>query len=74
MPIVETSADPAFVGSVDDDAAVTEAAALACECVGFSRDDDDECYVECDEPSCFNCRARRWTQTGFTCTKGLLRG
>jgi hypothetical protein len=73
-PIIDTESGPVFAGSVDEDASLTAAAAIARDCEAFSRDDDDECYVEGDEPTCFNCRARRWTPGGFSCTKGLLRG
>lgn len=73
-PIIDTESGPAFAGSVDEAESLAIAAKIACGCAGFSLDDDDECYVEGDEPTCFNCRARRWTRSGFSCTKGLLRG
>lgn len=53
---------------------IVAAAAIALTCNAFTRDDDDECYVDGDAPSCFNCRARRWVRGGFTCTRGLLPG
>lgn len=72
-PIIDTESGSVFVGGVDNDGSLTHAARIALECEGFSLDDDDECYVEGDEPTCFNCRARRWTRDGFSCMKGLLR-
>ncbi len=73
-PIIDTDSGAVFSGSVDDDEAVNAAATIARDCLGFSADDDDECYVDAGEPNCFNCRGRRWVQNGFTCLKGLLRG
>jgi len=73
-PILDTESGPVFAGSVDEDASLAAAVSVASQCDGFSEDDDDECYVDSGEPSCFNCRGRRWTAVGFTCTKGLLRG
>ncbi len=72
VPVADTASGTAFLGSVDDETDLAEAAAIARGCKGYIRDDDDECYVEGDGPTCFNCRARRWTHDGFTCTKGLL--
>jgi hypothetical protein len=57
---------------VDDDCDRLTADVIALGCTAFSRDDDDECYVDGDGPTCFNCRARRWARGGFDCTKGLL--
>lgn len=71
-PIVDTETGSVFVGNLDDDADLAAAAAIAASCAGFSRDDDDECYLEGDGASCFNCRARRWVRGGFTCSRGLL--
>ena len=71
-PVIATDSGFAFVGCVDVDADVSATAAIARGCPGYSRDDDDECYVDGDEPSCFNCRARRWTRDGFTCMRSLL--
>jgi hypothetical protein len=73
-PVLDTDSGAVFVGCVDDDESLLAAAAIARSCTAFSRDDDDECYVDGDEPSCFNCRARRWIRDGFSCTRGLLRG
>jgi hypothetical protein len=72
-PIIDSESGSVFVGSVDDVESLAAAAEIARDCDAFSIDDDDECYVEGDEPTCFNCRARRWTGDGFSCTKGLLR-
>jgi hypothetical protein len=72
-PIIDTESGPIFVGGVDEAESLAAAAEIACGCKAFSFDDDDECYVEGDVPTCFNCRARRWTRDGFSCTKGLLR-
>ncbi len=60
------------MGSVDDDADLLVVAAIAERCSAFSRDDDDECYVDSDGPTCFNCRGRRWLPEGFSCMRGLL--
>lgn len=73
-PIIDTKSGLVFEGSVDEPESLTLAEKIACDCAAFALDDDDECYVEGDAPTCFNCRARRWTQGGFSCTKGLLRG
>lgn len=70
--IIETASGPVFVGSLDDDADLMHAASIATRCSGYSRDEDDECYVEGASPTCFNCRGRRWTADGFSCLKGLL--
>jgi len=71
-PVIDTESGPAFVGSIDEETDLAAAEAIARECDGFSVDDDDECYVEGCERTCFNCRRRRWTSNGFTCTRGLL--
>jgi hypothetical protein len=73
-PVVGAGSGAVFIGSVDSDADLAAAATIALACAGFTRDDDDECYVDGDVPSCFNCRSRRWVTGGFTCMKGLLRG
>jgi hypothetical protein len=73
-PIIDTESGPVFVGNVDEDESLSAAAGIARDCGAFSLDDDDECYVEGNAPNCFNCRARRWAQNGFSCTRGLLRG
>jgi hypothetical protein len=73
-PVIDTESGPAFAGDVDDGESLAAAARIARACEAFSLDDDDECYVEGSEPTCFNCRARRWTRDGFSCAKGLLRG
>jgi hypothetical protein len=67
-----TDSGPVFFGCVDEDEDLAAAVSIAAACPGFSRDDDDECYVAGDGPTCFNCRVRRWVRGGFTCTKGLL--
>jgi len=71
-PVLDTGTGLVFVGSIDADGDLTAAAAIAMLCDSFARDDDDECYVDGGDPTCFNCRARRWVRDGFTCTKGLL--
>jgi len=73
-PILDTDSGAVFIGSVEGDESLAEAAEIAQGCAAFSRDDDDECYVDGDEPSCFNCRSRRWIRDGFSCTRRLLRG
>ena len=73
-PVRDTDSGPVFVGRVDEEEDLLAAAAIALLCNAFARDDDDECYVDGDDPSCFNCRARRWVRGGFTCTRGLLSG
>lgn len=71
-PVVSTDAGFIFVGSVDSAEDVAQAAVIAATCSGYVRDEDDECYIETEDPTCFNCRARRWTPDGFTCMRGLL--
>ncbi len=61
-----------FNGSLDNDDDLVACAAIAVRCAGYSRDDDDECYVEGYGPTCFNCRGRRWLSVGFGCMKGYL--
>jgi hypothetical protein len=73
-PILDSSSGAFFAGSIDDDVDLAAAAAIATSCAGYDRDEDDECYVEGDDPNCFNCRGRRWTPGGFTCMRGLLAG
>ncbi len=73
-PVSNTDRGRVFLGSIDDAADCTLAAVIAQACGGFTLDDDDECYEDVDGPTCFNCRARRWTPDGFTCVKGLLPG
>ncbi|MGB4593433.1 MAG: hypothetical protein WBI63_06625 [Coriobacteriia bacterium] len=70
--MIDTDSGLVFVGSLDDDGDLVATAAIAASCAAFSRDDDDECYLQGDDPSCFNCRARRWVRGGFTCARGLL--
>jgi hypothetical protein len=44
-------------------------AALAAEsCGGFAPDDEEEWEAE-EAVSCYNCRYRRWTATGFDCLR-----
>lgn len=62
---------PRFVGSLDADADVVRAAALAAACGSYRRDDEDEDPLE-GAVNCFGCRFRRWAVDGFTCLKGLL--
>lgn len=45
---------------------------IAQECSGFVIDVEDEIFSEF-ELTCTNCRYRRWTNTGFSCLKGLTR-
>ncbi|MDY0341287.1 MAG: hypothetical protein RBS17_08745 [Coriobacteriia bacterium] len=71
-PISHTPSGAVFVGDLDSAADLVETFSLASGCGGYSRDDDDECYVSGDELTCFNCRGRRWVSEGFTCMKGLL--
>lgn len=71
-PVVGADSGAVFIGSVDSEGDLAAAAAIALTCAGFTRDDDDECYVDGDASTCFNCRARRWITGGFTCMKGLL--
>jgi hypothetical protein len=71
-PIHHTDSGAVFVGSVDEGEDLAAAAAVALRCDSFARDEDDECYVDGDDPTCFDCRARRWVRGGFTCTRGLL--
>jgi hypothetical protein len=73
-PVLDSDSGVVFVGSVDEGEDLAAAAAIALRCDAFTRDDDDECYVDGEDPSCFDCRARRWVRSGFTCTRGLLRG
>jgi len=73
-PVIDTESGPVFVGSVDEPESLATAEKIARNCAAFSLDDDDECYIESDEPNCFNCRARRWQRSGFSCMKELLRG
>ena len=64
-PVLDTDSGAVFVGCVDAGEDLLAAAAIALACDAFARDDDDECYVEGDDPTCFDCRARRWVrQTG----------
>lgn len=72
-PIRDMESAIVFVGTMDDDGDLYAASAIATACEGFARDDDDECYIDGDEPTCFNCQGRRWTPVGFTCMRGLLR-
>jgi hypothetical protein len=71
--VVHGDSGPVVLGSVDDAAAEADAARIASACEGYSRDDDDECYVGGEAANCFDCRARRWMQGGFSCMKGMLR-
>jgi hypothetical protein len=73
-PVIDTDSGAVFDGNVDSAADLSATAAIASQCAGYSRDDDDECYVDGDDPTCFNCRARRWMAEGFSCMKGLLGG
>ncbi|BES64513.1 hypothetical protein SANA_09520 [Gottschalkiaceae bacterium SANA] len=41
---------------------------IAENCSSFLMDDEDECVSDLD-PSCYNCKYRRWTSTAFTCMK-----
>ncbi len=60
-----------FVGSVDSDRDVEDAARLATACGSYRRDDEDEDPLG-GVPNCFGCRYRRWLPDGFACVKGLL--
>lgn len=73
-PVQQTESGLTFVGDLDNAGDLLDTAAIAAGCVAYARDDDDECYAEGDDPTCFNCRARRWVPGGFTCMKGMLRG
>lgn len=41
---------------------------IAKSCKTFLMDDEDECVSDLD-PSCYNCKYRRWTSKSFTCMK-----
>ena len=73
-PFLDSGSRPVFGGDVDDDCDLLTASMIALGCTVFSRDEDDECYVDGDEPSCFNCRGRRWVRGGFSCMRELPRG
>lgn len=60
-----------FVGSLDADGDVADAARLAAACCSYHRDDEDEDPLD-GAVNCFGCRFRRWGVDGFTCLKGLL--
>jgi hypothetical protein len=60
-----------FVGSVDTDADVAQAARLAAVCGAYRGDDEDEDPLY-GAVNCFGCRFRRWAPDGFTCMKNLL--
>ncbi len=56
---------PAYQGGQEDWEIVHE---IAKSCTSFLVDDEDECVSDLD-PSCYNCKYRRWTSTSFTCMK-----
>lgn len=60
-----------FVGSVDSDRDVEQAALIAAACAAYRADDDDEDPLG-GAVNCFGCRFRRWAADGFACMKGLL--
>ena len=60
-----------FVGSVDSDGDVGEAAIIASACDAYRVDVDDEDPLG-GEGNCFSCRYRRWVPGGFSCMKTLL--
>jgi hypothetical protein len=60
-----------FVGSIDVDEDVDDAAKLAAVCGSFRRDDEDEDPLD-GALNCFACRYRRWLPDGFTCMRGRL--
>jgi hypothetical protein len=60
-----------FVGSLDADADIVDAADLAAACGAYRRDDEDEDPLD-GAVNCFGCRFRRWEPDGFTCLMGLL--
>ncbi len=60
-----------FIGSLDADGDVVDAARLAAACGSHRRDDEDEDPLD-GAVNCFGCRFRRWEPDGFTCLKGLL--
>ena len=57
-----------FGGGKEDFAAT---AAIAAACPEFAADDMDEWGAD-EDPSCYNCRARRWTLQAFVCLRGRL--
>jgi len=63
-----TESPPEFSGGQDDFAL---AAQVAADCADFRADDEGE-WVADESRSCYNCRARRWTQRAFVCLKGRL--
>jgi len=73
-PLQHAAVGPVFPGDVDDETDLLAAAAMAAACAAFSVDDEDECYVDSDAPSCFNCRGRRWVPQGFTFVRRVPRG
>jgi hypothetical protein len=60
-----------FVGSLDADGDVAQAARLAAVCGAYRRDDEDEDPLD-GAVNCFGCRFRRWAADGFTCMKNVL--
>jgi len=42
--------------------------AIAMTCVSFQQDVEEECVAD-EIISCYNCRYRRWTQSGIQCMK-----
>jgi hypothetical protein len=60
-----------FVGEVEFDRDVEDAALIAAACAAYRRDDEDEDPLE-GAVNCFGCRYRRWAPDGFTCVKDLL--
>lgn len=54
--------------SVGDDLRATVILAGACPL--YQDDVEEESYLE-NALTCFNCRFRRWTRSGFTCYKGF---
>lgn len=56
---------PAYQGGREDWERVH---CIAKDCPAFLEDDEDEC-VSALNPSCYNCKYRRWTAHAFTCMK-----
>lgn len=56
---------PAYQGGQEDWETVH---GIAKACSSFLVDDEDECVSDLD-PSCYNCKYRRWTSRSFTCMK-----
>ncbi len=66
--VKETGGSKFFLGddSVQEDMDATVVLATACPL--YKDDEEEEIYLE-GTLTCYNCRYRRWSRTGFSCFK-----